>query len=219
MRYRDDLTALNGGKKGSFPEKGLLNLQISNTIFTYLSSHGIKTHLVRSLGVNEVLVIRVWIFPLEVIVRNIAAGSFSKKYGVPEGKPLKSPVLEFSLKNDELGDPMISPSHILALELVTGEQLREMSDIALKINGLLTDLFNGVNLTLVDFKLEFGADTRGDILLADEITPDTCRLWEKGANVKMDKDRFRQDLGGVEDAYREVARRLSGIRTGDITGN
>ena len=211
IHYRDELTALNGGKRGSFPDKGLLNRQITDKIFAYLESNGVKTHFIKTINDNEVLVRKVRILPLEVIVRNIAAGSFSKKYGVPEGIPLKSTVLEFSLKNDDLGDPMLSPSHALALEIVTQGQLSEITDVALKINQLLIELFNSVNLTLVDFKIEFGTDSEGDILLADEISPDSCRLWEKGSNVKMDKDRFRQDLGGVEDAYREVCKRLNQI--------
>jgi phosphoribosylaminoimidazole-succinocarboxamide synthase len=209
MRYRDDLTALNGGKKGSFPGKGALNRRISDMIFAFLETGGVKTHFIKTINEYEVLIRKVHILPLEVIVRNIAAGSFSKKYGVPEGKPLKMALLEFSLKDDALGDPMISPSHAIALELVTEEQLNQISGVAMGINNLLKALFDRVNLTLVDFKIEFGTGSGGNILLADEITPDTCRLWEKDAGVKMDKDRFRQDLGGVEEAYREVANRLA----------
>ncbi|MDR1913913.1 MAG: phosphoribosylaminoimidazolesuccinocarboxamide synthase [Clostridiales bacterium] len=209
MKYLDDLTALNGAKHGSFADKGHLNRQISDKIFVYLERRGIKTHYVKTINSQEVLVKKVSIIPLEVIVRNIAAGSFSKKYGVPEGTPLACSVLEFSYKNDELGDPMLSESHALALGLATKRQIETISKVALLINDELKALFDNINLRLIDFKIEFGIDNDGNILLADEISPDSCRLWDKDTDKKLDKDRFRLDLGDVEAAYRDVASRLT----------
>jgi phosphoribosylaminoimidazole-succinocarboxamide synthase len=208
MCFRNDLTALNGGKKGGFEGKGEINCKVSAFIFRYLESLGIKTQYIDIISSQEQLVKKVNILPIEVIVRNISAGSFSRKYGVAEGILLNAPVLEFSLKNDALGDPMISASHAIALNLATPEQLEEISRLALQINQALIELMNRADLTLVDFKLEFGVDENGAVLLADEISPDTCRLWEKSSNERLDKDRFRLDLGGVEAAYLEAGRRL-----------
>ncbi|MDR1538811.1 MAG: phosphoribosylaminoimidazolesuccinocarboxamide synthase [Clostridiales bacterium] len=208
MEHRDDLTALNGEKRGSFNEKGIINHEITGLIFSFLESKGIKTHFVRDLNSRESLVKKVSIIPLEVIVRNVAAGSFSKKYGVAEGAPLKCTVLEFSLKNDALGDPMLSESHAVALGIASQKELSEIGEAACRINGALTELFSSIGLKLVDFKVEFGRDDEGKLLLADEITPDSCRLWDLESGEKLDKDRFRRSLGGVEEAYREVWRRL-----------
>ncbi|MDR2751786.1 MAG: phosphoribosylaminoimidazolesuccinocarboxamide synthase [Clostridiales bacterium] len=209
MEHKDCLTALNGEKKGSFSGKGPLNRNISDGIFKHLQTKGVKTHFVESLSDTETLVKKVTIIPLEVIVRNVAAGSFSKKYGAPEGAPLKNIVVEYSLKDDALGDPMLAESHAAALGIATFEELDYLKEQALKVNSALIELFAGVGLKLVDFKIEFGKDDKGEVLLADEITPDSCRLWDIESQEKLDKDRFRRDLGGVEDAYREVARRLA----------
>ncbi|MDR0999294.1 MAG: phosphoribosylaminoimidazolesuccinocarboxamide synthase [Clostridiales bacterium] len=213
MRYRDDLTALNGEKRGSFEGKGAINQAVSDTIFAFLENRGIKTHFVKTLGDNETLVKAVTILPLEVIVRNVAAGSFSRKYGVKEGTPLKSAVLEYSYKMDELGDPMLAESHILALGLATQEQLNKIADSTYKVNDALKELFSRLGLNLIDFKVEFGVTSDGDILLADEITQDSCRLWDMETGVRVDKDRFRQDLGGVKDAYQDLLERLTRAST------
>lgn len=208
VEYKDDATAFNGLKKGSISGKGVINNKMTNVIFKYLAENGVETHLVEELSDRATLVKKVSIVPLEVIVRNIAAGSFSKKYGVEEGSPLKEPILEFSYKNDELGDPMINDYHILALGLATREELKKISDTTFKINELLKAYFLKKNITLVDFKIEFGR-CKGDIILADEISPDTCRLWDSKTNEKLDKDRFRRDLGNVEEAYEEVWSRIT----------
>jgi phosphoribosylaminoimidazole-succinocarboxamide synthase len=208
MEYKDSLTAGNGEKKGSFSGKGAMNRRISDFIFKRLEERGVPTHLVETLSPTEALVKKVEIIPLEVIVRNTAAGSFSKKYGAPEGAPLKNIVVEFSLKDDALGDPMLAESHAAALGIATFEELDELKRLALKINAALLEIFGSVGLKLVDFKVEFGKTSDGSIILADEITPDSCRLWDVESSEKLDKDRFRRDLGGVEEAYREVLRRL-----------
>ncbi len=205
--YKDDATAFNGEKKGSIASKGIVNNTMSDIIFEMLEQKGIPTHFVKMLSDRETLVKAVEIVPLEVIMRNVAAGSFSKRYGVEEGRPLARPALEFSLKNDDLGDPLINDDHILALELATEEELSAIKDYARKVNEALKEFFLGIGLKLIDFKIEFGR-CEGRILLADEISPDTCRLWDVKTNEKMDKDRFRRDLGHVEETYQEVLKRV-----------
>lgn len=205
--YKDDATAFNGEKKGRIASKGIVNNTMSDIIFEMLEQKGIPTHFVKMLSDRETLVKAVEIVPLEVIMRNVAAGSFSKRYGVEEGRPLARPALEFSLKNDDLGDPLINDDHILALELATEEELSAIKDYARKVNEALKEFFLGIGLKLIDFKIEFGR-CEGRILLADEISPDTCRLWDVKTNEKMDKDRFRRDLGHVEETYQEVLKRV-----------
>ena len=208
VAYKDDATAFNGIKKGRIAGKGVINNKMTNVIFRYLMECGIETHLVEELSERETLVKKVEIVPLEVIVRNVAAGSFSKKFGVPEGMVLQNPILEFSYKNDILGDPMINSMQILAIGLATKEELTAITENALKINELLKSYFLKKDIILVDFKIEFGR-CGGKIILADEISPDTCRLWDAKTNEKLDKDRFRQDVGGVEEAYEEVWKRIT----------
>lgn len=205
--FKDEATAFDGKKKGIIPEKGVLNNKISSRIFRYLEERGIKTHFVDMPGEREMLVKRLKIIPIEVVVRNIAAGSLSKRMGVPEGTPLKDTVLEFYYKSDPLGDPMINEYHVKAFGLAEPDELRRMEVAALKINKLLSEFFDERGIILVDFKLEFG-NHKGEILLGDEITPDGCRLWDKVTQEKMDKDRFRRDLGKVEEAYQEVLRKV-----------
>ena len=209
IKYKDTATAGNGVKKEDLPGKGKLNAAISNIIFDYLMKNGVKTHLLKVIDETTVLAKKAEIVMVEVIVRNIAAGSFSKKYGVPEGSPLKNTVVEFSYKSDELGDPMINDSQITAIGLATQEELDELRAMSKRINELMTELFAKGGVRLVDFKLEFGR-FNGEILLADEISPDTCRLWDKTTKEKLDKDRFRRDLGGVEEAYQEIMKRVMG---------
>lgn len=211
IRYKDSATAFNGEKKAEISGKGKLNAEISNMIYGYLTENGIKTHLIEVIDDTSVLVRKAEIVMVEVIIRNIAAGSFSKKYGVHEGTTLKNIVVEFSLKSDMLGDPMINESQITAIGLAEKEELAEMSKQALKINELLCSLFSKAEIRLVDFKLEFGR-SNGEIILCDEISPDSCRLWDISTNKKLDKDRFRQDLGDVLGGYREVLRRLRNVR-------
>ena len=203
VEYKDDATAFNGLKKGTIAGKGVVNNRMSNLLFGYLADNGIPTHLVKELDERHTLVKHVKIVPLEVIVRNIAAGSFSKRFGVAEGTDLANPTIEFSYKNDELGDPMINTSQALALRLATSEQIETIRTMALRINELMRKFFLERGLILVDYKLEFGLFD-GKIVLADEISPDTCRLWDVNTREKLDKDRFRRDMGGVEDAYSEV---------------
>lgn len=205
--YKDDATAFNGEKKGTIASKGVVNNTMSAIIFEMLEKKGIPTHLVKLLSDRETLVKAVTIFPLEVIIRNVAAGSFSKRYGVEEGKPFAKPCLEFSYKNDALGDPLINDDHIVALELASEEQLATIRAYAFKINEALKEFFLEIGLKLIDFKIEFGL-CDGQIVLADEISPDTCRLWDVKTNEKMDKDRFRRDLGNVEETYQEVLNRV-----------
>ena len=206
--YKDDATAFNGAKKGTISGKGVINNKMTNLVFKYLNENGINTHLVEELSEREALVKKVEIVPLEVIVRNIAAGSFSAKYGVPEGTELKNPIVEFSYKNDALNDPMINNSQIEAIGIATAEEIEEITESVKKVNELLQKFFLECNIILVDFKVEYGRCKEG-IILADEISPDTCRLWDKDTREKLDKDRFRRDLGGVEDAYNEVWRRIT----------
>ncbi len=208
--YKDDATAFNGLKKGTIADKGIINNRVSNHMMRMLEQHGIPTHLIEELSERETLVKKVTIVPLEVIVRNIAAGSLSKRLGLPEGTKMKHTVLEYCYKDDELGDPMVNDFHILAMELATEEELATISSYALKINELMTDYLKDLGIELIDFKIEFGRTSDGTIILADEISPDTCRFWDSKTGEKLDKDRFRRDLGGVEDAYHEVMKRMMG---------
>ncbi|MCC8130746.1 MAG: phosphoribosylaminoimidazolesuccinocarboxamide synthase [Oscillospiraceae bacterium] len=207
IKYKDTATAGNGVKKEDLPGKGILNAKISNLIFEYLAKNGVKTHLIKVLNETEVLVKKADIVMVEVIVRNVAAGSFSKKYGVPEGTKLLNTVTEFSLKSDELGDPMINDCQITALGVATQAELDELKAVSLKVDELMTELFLKCGIKLIDFKLEFGR-VDGELLLCDEISPDSCRLWDAETDEKLDKDRFRRDLGNVLDGYRDVLARL-----------
>lgn len=209
IKYKDTATAGNGAKKEDLPEKGKLNAAISNIIFEYLMKNGVKTHLIKVLDETSVLVKKADIVMVEVIVRNVAAGSFSKKYGVPEGTALKNTVVEFSLKSDELGDPMINDSQITALGVATQEELDLLKSMSLRVDELMTELFAKAGIRLIDFKLEFGRVDGGEIVLCDEISPDSCRLWDAKTNEKMDKDRFRRDMGGVMEGYKDVLARLT----------
>lgn len=211
VEYKDDATAFNGEKRGTIEGKGVINNKMSTMLFKELEKQGIETHLVEFVDDTHQLVKRVEIVPLEVIARNVIAGSLSKRVGRPEGEVLPQPILEFSYKNDDLGDPMINRFHATALGLATDEEIDNIIAQALKINELLQAIFDKANLVLVDFKLEFGRTPDGKIILADEISPDTCRLWDKDTHEKLDKDRFRRDLGGVEEAYIEVYNRLKNI--------
>ena len=206
--YKDDATAFNGLKKGSIAGKGVINNKMTNIIFQYLAQNGIENHFVKELSDRETLVKKVEIVPLEVIVRNIAAGSFSQKYGVEEGTQLNNAILEFSYKNDALGDPMINDMQITAIGIATVQELKTITESALKINELLKKFFIERDIILVDFKIEFGK-YQNRIILADEVSPDTCRLWDANTKQKLDKDRFRRDLGGVEEAYEEVWKRIT----------
>ena len=210
VSYKDDATAFNGAKKGTIVGKGVINNRVTNHLMRMLEGQGIPTHYIKELSDRETAVKRVTIVPLEVIVRNIAAGSLSKRLGLPEGTKLAKTVLEFSYKDDALGDPMVNSYHIFAMQLATPEELKLISDYALKINEILTAYLAQFNIELVDFKLEFGKTSDGTIVLADEISPDTCRFWASVSHEKLDKDRFRRDLGGVEDAYQEILKRLMG---------
>lgn len=211
VEYKDDATAFNGEKRGTIEGKGVINNKMSAMLFKELEKQGIETHLMEFVDDTHQLVKRVEIVPLEVIARNVIAGSLSKRVGRPEGEVLPQPILEFSYKNDDLGDPMINRFHATALGLATDEEIDNIIAQALKINELLQAIFDKANLVLVDFKLEFGRTPDGKIILADEISPDTCRLWDKDTHEKLDKDRFRRDLGGVEEAYIEVYNRLKNI--------
>lgn len=209
FEYKDDATAFNGKKKGSFEGKGIINNQMANFIFRLLEKDGIKTHLVEELSERETLVKRVDIIPLEVIVRNIAAGSFSAHYGVDEGTPFLSPTLEFSYKNDDLNDPLINDYQAIALGITNREEIEKITEIAFKVNESLKRIFINIGIKLVDFKIELGKTVDGDIVLADEISPDTCRLWDAQTGKKLDKDRFRRDLGDFDTVYKEVWARLN----------
>lgn len=206
--YKDDATAFNGLKKGTISGKGVINNQMSNRLMQKLEKAGIPTHFVRELSERETLVKKVAIVPLEVIVRNIAAGSFSKRYGMEEGVVFEQPTIEFSYKNDALGDPLLNMLHARALGLATDTEIEQIKCYAFRINEILKAFWAECGVTLVDFKLEFGRLPDGTIVLADEISPDTCRLWDTKTHEKLDKDRFRRDLGGVEDAYAEIMKRL-----------
>lgn len=205
--YKDDATAFNGLKKGTIVGKGVVNNRMTNHIFKMLEENGVPTHYVEELSDRETAVKKVEIVPLEVIIRNIAAGSFSKKLGIEEGKKLLCPTLEFSYKDDELGDPMINDYYAIAIGAATREEIDAITEMAFKINNVLCEYFLERGIELVDFKLEFGR-YKGQIILADEISPDTCRLWDSKTHDKLDKDRFRRDMGNVEDAYIEVSKRI-----------
>lgn len=209
VSYKDDATAFNGLKKGTISGKGVINNKMSNMLMQMLEKNGVPTHFVEEISDRDTIVKKVSIVPLEVIVRNISAGSFAKRYGVEEGIVFAEPTIEFSYKNDDLGDPLINRYHALALGLATKEEINTIENMAFRINELLKARFAEMNITLVDFKLEFGRLADGTIVLADEISPDTCRFWDSTTHEKLDKDRFRRDLGGVEDAYNEVMRRLT----------
>ena len=209
VSYKDDATAFNGLKKGTIAGKGVINNRMSNLLMQRLEKSGIPTHFVKELSERETLVKKVSIVPLEVIVRNIAAGSFSKRYGVSEGVVFDSPTVEFSYKNDELGDPLLDEYHALALHLATPEEIETIKKYSFAVNEELKAFWKECGVTLVHFKLEFGRLSDSTIVLADEISPDTCRLWDSKTGEKLDKDRFRRDLGGVEDAYAEVMKRLT----------
>ena len=206
--YKDDATAFNGLKKGTIAGKGIINNQMSNRLMQMFEQKGVPTHFVKELSERETLVKKVSIVPLEVIVRNIAAGSFSKRYGVDEGMVFEEPVIEFSYKNDTLGDPLLNTDHALALKVATRAEIDTIKSYALKVNSILKAFWAECGVTLVDFKLEFGKTADGSVILADEISPDTCRLWDSATGEKLDKDRFRRDLGGVEEAYAEIMKRL-----------
>lgn len=207
--FKDDATAFNAQKRGTIVGKGVMNNRISAALLTHLAEHGVPTHFVKTLSDREMLVKRLQIIKIEVVVRNIVAGSLAKRLGLPEGQALAEPVLEFFYKDDALGDPMINDYHIRMLQLATGAEMEAIMDGAFRVNELLTEYFDRRGILLVDFKLEFGR-YRGQVLLGDEITPDGCRLWDKETREKLDKDRFRRDLGGVEEAYAEVLRRVCG---------
>ena len=209
VEYKDDATAFNGKKKGTISGKGVINNRMSNALMGRLASAGVPTHFVAELSARETLVKKVEIVPLEVIVRNISAGSFCKRYGFPEGVHFPAPTVEFSYKNDALNDPLICLPHILAMGLATAAEMETIRRYALQVNETLGALWQSCGVTLVDFKLEFGRLPDGSVILADEISPDTCRLWDSATGERLDKDRFRLDLGGVEDAYAEIMRRLS----------
>ena len=208
VSYKDDATAFNGLKKGTIAGKGVINNQMSNRLMIRLAKAGVPNHFVEELNERDTLVRRVQIVPLEIIVRNIAAGSFSKRYGVDEGVVFDEPTVEYSYKNDALGDPLLNTSHALALGAATEEEIETIRRYALKVNEFLKAFWLECGVILVDFKLEFGRTADGEIILADEISPDTCRLWDAKTHEKLDKDRFRRDLGGVEDAYKEIMKRL-----------
>lgn len=208
VEYKDDATAFNGLKKGTIAGKGVINNEMSNRLMAYLEKDGIPTHYVQELNSRETLVKKVSIVPLEVIIRNISAGSFAKHYGVEEGIVFDAPTIEFSYKNDELGDPLLNRYHALALKLATPEEIDTIERYAFRINEVLKGFWKTCGVTLVDFKLEFGRLSDGTIVLADEISPDTCRLWDSQTHEKLDKDRFRRDMGGVEEAYAEIMKRL-----------
>lgn len=210
VSYKDDATALDGLKKGTISGKGVINNKMSNYLCRLLEKHGVPTHFVEELNDRETVVKKVSIVPLEVIIRNISAGSFAKRYGVEEGIVFTEPTIEFSYKNDDLHDPLINSYHALALGLATKKEIEEIKAMAFKINDILKEYFLSLNVKLVDFKLEFGRLKDGTIVLADEISPDTCRFWDADTNEKLDKDRFRRDMGGVEDAYNEMMKRVFG---------
>ena len=210
VSYKDDATAFNGLKKGTIAGKGAINNRVTNHLMRLLEAQGVPTHFVRELNDRETLVRRVSIVPLEVIVRNIAAGSLSKRLGLPEGTKLSQTVLEFCYKDDALGDPMVNRYHIAAMGWATQEEMDLICRYSLKVNQVLSAYLKDLGIELIDFKLEFGKTAEGAIVLADEISPDTCRFWDSATHEKLDKDRFRRDLGGVEDAYHEILKRLMG---------
>ena len=206
--YKDDATAFNGEKKGTIVGKGAINNVMSNHMFQLLEQQGVPTHFVEQLSERETVVKKVSIVPLEVIIRNISAGSFAKRYGVEEGIVFDEPTVEFSYKNDDLGDPLMNAYHAIALKLATREEIEQIKGMAFKVNEVMKEYFKKLDVILVDFKLEFGKTADGEIVLADEISPDTCRFWDVHTHEKLDKDRFRRDLGGVEEAYAEMMKRI-----------
>lgn len=208
--YKDDATAGNGAKKGTIHDKGIINNRVTNHLMKILEKEGVPTHLVEEISDRETIVKKVTIVPLEVIVRNIAAGSLANRLGLEEGTPMKKTVLEYCYKDDALGDPMVNEYHIMAMEWCTKEELDLIAKYSLKVNEVLSAYLKDVNIELIDFKLEFGKTSNGEIVLADEISPDTCRFWDTVTKEKLDKDRFRRDMGGEEDAYKEVMKRLMG---------
>lgn len=208
VHYKDDATAGNGEKKGTIENKGVLNNKITTLIYKYLMNHGIKTHLIKTINERDQLCRKVDILPLEVIVRNVIAGSAAKAYHIDEGTEVKEPILEICWKDDNLGDPLINDYHAIAFGLATREELDEMYAQVKKINELMIEMWDHMGIRLIDFKVEFGKTSDGEIILADEISPDTCRLWDKETNEKLDKDRFRRDMGNVEEAYEEIFARL-----------
>ncbi|MFW6273659.1 MAG: phosphoribosylaminoimidazolesuccinocarboxamide synthase [Halanaerobium sp.] len=210
VHFKDDATAFDGKKKGQISQKGIINNKISNFFFKLLEENGIKTHLIRELNQRDSLVKKVDIIPLEVVMRNFAAGSIAERLGLDEGTKLPAPVLEFYYKNDDLGDPLINRSHIAVLQLAAEEELEILAEMAGKINKILFKFLKNRGVDLVDFKLEFGRSRDGEIILADEISPDTCRFWDSDTQQKLDKDRFRRDLGDVEAAYHEMLQRITG---------
>lgn len=221
QHFKDDATAFNNEKKGTIRGKGVINNRISEYLMIRLSEIGVPTHFIRSLNMREQLVRAVEIVPIEVIIRNVAAGSFTKRFGVEEGKPLGMPIIEYCLKNDKLGDPFLSEEHIYAFDLAEPVEMEEIRLLSFRVNDFLAGLFTGIGIRLVDLKLEFGRiydeEGRSRILLADEISPDNCRLWDLKTDEKLDKDRFRRDLGGVEEAYQEVAKRLGVLPNAEIS--
>ena len=210
VSYKDDATAFNGLKKGTIAGKGAINNRVTNYMMQMLEKEGVPTHFVKELSARETLVKKVSIVPLEVIIRNISAGSFSKRGGVEEGIVFDEPTIEFSYKNDELGDPLINAYHAVALKLATWDEIETIKTLAFKVNAFMKAYFKKIGVDLVDFKLEFGRLSDGTIVLADEISPDTCRFWDSETHEKLDKDRFRRDLGNVEDAYQEMMKRILG---------
>lgn len=210
VEYKDSATAFNGVKKANISGKGRLNNEITSLLFLKLADKGIESHFIKRISETEQLVKKVKIVPLEVVTRNVAAGSFSKRLGIDEGRDLSAPIVEFYYKNDELGDPLVTVEHILEMKLATVEEINTLREKALEIDAILTNFFDGIDIRLIDFKLEFGKDKDGHILLADEISPDTCRLWDKQTNEKLDKDVFRRDLGSLTDAYENILARLGG---------
>ncbi|MBO0959255.1 phosphoribosylaminoimidazolesuccinocarboxamide synthase [Neobacillus sp. MM2021_6] len=210
VQYKDSATAFNGEKKAEITGKGRLNNEITSLIFLKLMEKGIHSHFIKRISETEQLVKKVTIIPLEVVVRNVAAGSFSKRLGIEEGRPLSAPLVEFYLKDDALGDPLLTNDHILELNVATAEEITILREKALEVNAVLSSFFAEQGITLIDFKLEFGKDEQGQILLADEISPDTCRLWDQKTNEKLDKDVFRRDLGSLTEAYKTILTRLGG---------
>ena len=208
--YKDDATAFNGLKKGTIAGKGVVNNRMTNFLMQLLEKNGVSTHFIQELNDRETAVKKVSIVPLEVIIRNISAGSFAKRFGVEEGIVFDEPTIEFSYKNDELGDPLMNAYHAIALKAATREEIETIKAMAFKVNEVMKQYFDTLNVILVDFKLEFGKTADGKIVLADEISPDTCRLWDKTTKEKLDKDRFRRDMGGVEEAYQEIMKRVMG---------
>jgi phosphoribosylaminoimidazole-succinocarboxamide synthase len=219
-RFKDDATAFNNQKKGTIRGKGVINNRISEYLMTRLAEVGIPNHFIRSLNMREQLVKAVEIVPLEVIVRNVAAGSFAQRFGLEEGQPIGMPIVEYCLKNDKLGDPFVAEEHIFAFDVADPHELDEIRHLALRINDFLSGLFLGIGIRLVDFKVEFGRhydeEGRPRIILADEISPDSCRLWDIKTDKKLDKDRFRRDMGGIEEAYQEVAERLGVLPKAEV---